>query len=498
MTPSPEPLRLSISLSGGASLGAFHAGVLAALTTAVQDVQRDGFDLRLDAIGGASAGALASMFAAHGLLNGIDTAELLYQAWVEQVSLRMLDERGAHAPLGFGALRRRLPSELEPARWPASPGGPQTTPVGLHVSLTGLRGLQYALQTADKRTIPAITYADWGEFVLQPGGGVQQLLEPEDASVIAFVLASAANPAGFAPQLLNRSDDRDAFADRGIDALPGDGHLWYTDGSSISSEPIGRVLALANRVDEAARDARRIHLMVDPLSETPDDPDAWTGDGDRPTWLSSVSRTLSIMPEQILQDDLRRVQHVNRRVERLDRLVEALAGHLDEDAVAALHRVLDDDDLPSDSADDAPAVLREVVARVAGLHGKSPVHLDLISPLLLTEAHGRDVPGMLAGEIMGDFGGFVHATLRRSDFALGYDCALTWLPDGLRRAGVPDDVIDTGLDAVRRSQRHPWHEVEQGRASLSDLPWRSRLELVRLGLHTIRVIGNDIWRAIRG
>lgn len=351
------------------------------------------------------------------------------------MSLDVLGERGAHAPLGFDELRRRLPAELEPDRWPVSPGGPQTTPVGLHVSLTGLRGLRYELHTADERTIPAITYADWGEFVLQPGGGVQQLLEPDDASVIDFVLASAANPAGFAPQLLDRSHDRDAFAARSIEALPADGRLWYTDGSSISSEPIGRVLALTHRVDEAARNARRIHLMVDPLSKIPGDRDAWTGEGDRPTWLSSVSRTLSIMPEQVLQDDLRRVEHVNARFQRLDRLVGALAGHLDDDAVSALHGVFDDHPAQY-SEHDAATVLRAVVARVAGLDDKSPVHLDLISPLL-TDTHDRDVPGMLAGEIVGDFGGFVHSSLRRSDFALGYDCSLAWLPDGLRRADVP-------------------------------------------------------------
>ena len=39
------------------------------------------------------------------------------------------------------------------------------------------RPARAALRGPDDRTIPAITYADWGEFVLEPGGGVQQLLE---------------------------------------------------------------------------------------------------------------------------------------------------------------------------------------------------------------------------------------------------------------------------------------------------------------------------------
>lgn len=497
MEPTEGPLRISVSLSGGASLGAYHAGVLAALTTALQAVQDHAHAPRLDAIGGASAGALASMFTVHGVLNGLDTAEILHQAWVEQVSLDMLRERGAESPLGFGQLRELLPGELDVDRWPKAPAGPQATPIGLHVSLTGLRGLRYEVQMSDGRTIPAITYADWGEFVLEPCGGVRQLIEPEGASVLDFVLASAAHPAGFGPEMLDRKGDREAFASRNIEDLPGDGRLWYTDGSSISSEPIGRVLTLLDRVDENARQARRIHLMVDPLSEIPEEQTAWTADAGRPTWLMSLSRTLEIMPEQVLQDDLRRVQHVNHRFERLDRLVEMLAPHLDEAAVDALHDVFDDEDLPSSADVDAATALREVVSRVAGLHGKSPVHLDLVSPLLLADRHHRDLPGLLAGEIMGDFGGFVDRRLRRSDFALGYDCLLAWLPAGLGRVDVDDDVIATAVDAVEQGRRAEWSQVEMGRAGVSDLPARNRLALLRLGLHTLRVIANDVWRIVR-
>lgn len=496
MTDDVRPLRISVTLAGGASLGAYHAGVLAALTTAVQAARVDDHDVRIDAIGGASAGALASMFAAHALLNGLDAAELLYQAWVEQVSLDLLRTDDADSPLGFDELRELLPRELAVDRWPSSPAGPHTSPIGLHVSLAGLRGLRYELDTTDDRTMPAVTYADWGEFVLQPEGGVEQLLTPEGASVVDFVLASAANPAGFGPELLDRSQDRDAFEARNIEPPPGDGRLWYTDGSIISSEPIGRVLSLLDRVDGEARDAQRIHLMVDTLSEMPDDDAAWTGDADRPTWLESLSRTLEVMPEQILYDDLRRTQHVNHRFARLDQLVETLAPHLSDQAVAALGDVFDDDALPATDADAATA-LREVVARVAGLSGKTPVHLDLVSPLLLRDLHDRSVAGLLAGEIMGDFGGFADERLRRSDFALGYDCTLAWLPDGLARADVSDDLIDTAISATEDARRDEWSEVDMGQAEVSDMPLRNRLALARLGLHTLRVIGKDAGTIVR-
>ena len=498
MAATDGQLRISVSLSGGASLGAYHAGVLGALTTALQAVQEDDRGPRLDAIGGASAGALASMFAVHGLLNGLDTAEVLYQAWVEQVSLDMLRERGAESPLGFRRLRDLLPGELDVDRWSKAPCGPQSTPIGLHVSLTGLRGLRYEVETTDHRVIPAITYADWGEFVLEPGGGVRQLLEPEGASVLDFVLASAANPAGFGPELLDRTGDREAFASRNIEDLPGGGRLWYTDGSSISSEPIGRVLTLLDRVDEGARQARRIHLMVDTLSEIPDEQTAWTADAERPTWLKSLSRTLEIMPEQILQDDLRRVQHVNHRFERLDQLVEVLAPRLDADAVTALHEVFDDEGLPSSpDADAASALARSS----AGSPGCTASRLSTSTSCrrccwrTATTATCRTCCPVRswatsAGSPIGACGA--------ATFALGYECLLAWLPDGLARVDVDDHLIATAIDAVEQGRRAEWSQVEMGRAGVSDLPSRSRLALLRLGLHTPRVIGNDIWRIARG
>jgi predicted acylesterase/phospholipase RssA len=64
MTTPPVPqrqpqLRISITLSGGAALGAYQAGAMAALFVALQHLlEADADCIWLDAIGGASAGAL--------------------------------------------------------------------------------------------------------------------------------------------------------------------------------------------------------------------------------------------------------------------------------------------------------------------------------------------------------------------------------------------------------------------------------------------------------
>lgn len=75
--------------------------------------------------------------------------------------------------------------------------------------------------------------------------------------------------------------------------------------------------------------------------------------------------------------------------------------------------------------------------------------------------------------------------------------AATPLRDGLGGVGVDDDFIASSVDAVEQGRRAVWAEVEMGRAGVSDLPPRSRLRLLRLGLHTLRVIGNDVWPIVR-
>ncbi len=71
MAAAKPPLRLSLTLSGGASLGAYEAGAAAALALAVRHLdQQQGQEASIDAIGGASAGALVAMFTAHALLEG--------------------------------------------------------------------------------------------------------------------------------------------------------------------------------------------------------------------------------------------------------------------------------------------------------------------------------------------------------------------------------------------------------------------------------------------
>ena len=98
-------------------------------------------------------------------------------------------------------------------------------------------------------------------------------------------------------------------------------------------------------------------------------------------------------------------------------------------------------------------------------------------------AHGD---WLLAGEMLGDFGGFLQADLRRSDFALGYASVLIWAPEGLAACGVSQAAVDAAVEAANDSSPEDWEKVRRGEAGGRDLPWRARLRLAHFLLRGVR------------
>lgn len=495
----PEALRVTLTLSGGASLGAYQAGATAALLVALEHVRDEhGLDVRVDAIGGASAGAIVGLMAAYSLLEGVSGFDVLHEAWVERVSIDTLLRRRSRGPLSLEGVRAELPDLLAGGKRARA----QAHPVALHVALTGLRGLTYELEGLRRDApVSAVTFADWKDFVLEPGGGPAQYFEPDQRSPLDAVLASASHPGAFAPRVLDRREDRDDYGSQGVVNLPRSGWLWYTDGGLVQSEPVGRTLSAARRI-EGREDAHRLNLMIDPRSEEPTDAEKWSDRGYDATWAGGLARALAVLPEQALYEDLRKLQRDNRRIEWLGDLERALDGHLDERAADGLRRITEVIDAEHDEvraghprrtgpAADASAIelLRDVIERISGLTGKDPVAVDVISPLLLAHRDGVDSVGeLLAGELLGDFGGFLQVDLRRSDFALGYESVLAWAPDGLAACDLPPAAVDAAVAAARESKPEGWEKVRRGQTRGRDLPWRARLRLARFLLRGVRAL----------
>ena len=428
MTTTEEhcPIRLSLTLPGSASLGAFQAGAMAAIAVMITTLRDRGHAVRVDAIGGSSAGSIVSALFAYCSLTGVDAPTLLRRAWVDEVDAELLRGGTRGAPLGFDELRSRFGSFLDDDRHKRDRHPRLDHPITIQVGLTSLLGFTVQLDTLgdDGSTL---TYADWAEFDLEPGLDLDTLFEPEGGSLVDAILASAAHPATFAPSELDRSDSHDAYQAKGITNFPEAGRLWYTDGGLVESQPVGRVIRAARAQGGSTPHDRRLHLIVDPRSSGPSGDEPWSDGPDEPSWLDGLTRSLSIVPTQALHDDIRRVAKVNDRLARLD---EICRSHTHDDA--------------------SRAGLRDELAEAFGLAGKEIVELEMISPLLLAE-DDRQISDLLAGDIIGAFGGFLSRRIRRSDFRLGWNCTSAWVEHGLESLGCAAADVDAVTDALADS-----------------------------------------------
>ena len=423
------------------------------------------------------------------------------------MTLPLLRSTDSRSLLSFDELREHVPQVLDPDG-PAKPESDdfpwrQDRKIALHIQVTGLRGLTYPIRGLRRdEPIAGSTYADWGRFELEPGGGLEQMTEPEGRSPLDFVLASAASPGGFAPELLDRRPDADAYESHGIGNFPESGHLWYTDGGLLGAQPLGRVIAAGRALHGSDEDAEGVHVLIDPRSES-SSLDVWSDPDAEPTWQTGASRALAILSEQSLFDDMRRIEKDNSRIEWAKRLAGELAGELSDEGTEALEKFIEDveserkemrADERTGSAGDAAEgdpgeLLHRALCEIAGLVGKERVSIDVISPLVLADGSEDDVGSLLAGEFMGDFGGFLSRELRASDFALGYESALAWLRESLPECGVDDGVVESTLAFVESKRRYDSDEIRSGEAEFSDVSLRDRLALVRLGAHLFRVLG---------
>jgi predicted acylesterase/phospholipase RssA len=464
-----RPLRITMTFPGAASLGAFQAGAGAAIAVVIDSLRRQGRDVRVDAVGGASAGSIVAMLLCHCLLTGRDAPTLLRSAWVDEVDIDLLRGGGAHAPLAFDDLQERLRSFLESDSNDPIGHEPLADGITFDVALTSLLGFSSRVVAAGGAD-STLTYVDWLRYELRPQVGLSQLVEPEGASLLEAVLVSASHPGAFAPRTIGRNAASASHEQRPLTNVDGDGRSWYTDGGLVGTHPIGRILEAARERADGAP-ATRLHLVVDPRSSGPSGNESWADPDEEKTWIDGMRRALSVLPTQALHDDLRSIATVNERLDRLDATVDDLAKRLDED--------VDRD------------ALREQLAAIGGLAGKERVDVEMISPLMEVTGGERGVNDLLAGDFIGAFGGFVDRRIRASDFALGWRSVATWAPDALRRHGVePSEIEQLGVDLEQADSDDWTGDVLEGDA-VDRLDWADRWKIGLLGVEIARVVLSD-------
>lgn len=460
------PLRLSLTLPGSASLGAFQAGATAALAVMITTLRASGRVVTVDAIGGSSAGSIVSMLFTHGLATGRDTPALLADAWVDEVDIELLRCGNSTAPLDFDDLRSKLLSFLDDGDHPEGVNEPLDSPVEIQVGLTSLLGYEIAATTLDE-TEPSLSFADWAIHVLTPGGGVDELVEPRGAGLLDAVLTSASHPLALRPRTLDRSADRTLIAERGVENLSDDATAWFTDGGLVETEPIGRIVRAARR-NSGDAPGRRVHLIVDPRSSGPSGDPSWADAETDKSWLEGLRRAISVVPTQALHDDVRAIVDVNHRLGALDDLVDWLTERTPD---------VDSEDL------------RRRLASFGGLDDKEHVDLVMITPLRYLEAQDADdgVTDILAGDFIGAFGGFLDRQIRHSDFALGWKSTRAWVDAGLGARDVERSDIDAVLAALDDHRVADWGKPINEDDGIDQLDRRGRWQLVLLALQFARV-----------
>ena len=465
-----SPIRLSITLPGSASLGAFQAGAVAALSVVIRSLRSRGQPVAIDAVGGASAGSIVAALFAHCLVSGRDAPALLRQAWVDEVDIGLLRSGGDGAPLAFDDLRERVQSFLSDTdEYPFGLHEPVSEPISVQVGLTSLLGFTTPVVT-DGRASSTISYTDWMAFQLEPRSGVEAVTEPDGRSLLDAVLVSAAHPAAFSPRSLDRAPDRAEYEKRGIDNFPESGELWYTDGGLVESRPIGRVLGAARSVAPDF-DGVRLHFVIDPRSSGPSGDREWGEPAERREWIDGVRRALSILPTQALHDDLRTVAATNDRLVEVEALIDRY------------------DDLIGD--DERGNELRKELARLAGVDDKSFVELALISPLLRARQTNDNVSELLAGDFIGAFGGFLDRSIRRSDFGLGWMCTVAWVEDELADRGVDQSLVDEVMATLDASTDVNWADQILDGDSIDQLSRTGRWQLALLALRFGQVLARE-------
>jgi predicted acylesterase/phospholipase RssA len=517
-------LRIALTISGAVALGAYEGGALAALLCAIRDLcQGEDPAIRVDAIGGASAGSITGMLTARCLLEGIDPVYVMREAWVERDSLSVMRTAAPDEPLSLDALRRASVDLLDPRDRRGAPAhrvdARQRAPIRMVMALASLRGLEYRVPSLSARhPVRATTSLDWATFTFTSGQPARELVEPVRASPTDVALASAANALAFRPVLLDRSGGEAGYRSRGIVNFPPSKHLWYTDGGILDSEPLTRTLDLVREVDQdSSPDTRRVQLLVHPNPTGAPTGTAWADEQNPPTWLATLLRARDLQRTQSVYDDLLHLEQINTRLDWTGRLFDEIGpvlDDLDEDTAARFRDALmrasgviegqrralrAHEEHPAAAAPEPVAdkptteLLRDVVGQIAGIGGKERIALEVISPLLLPDAKATPVAQMLAGEFLFHFGGFLSHALRRSDFDLGYLSTLEWLRDGgLRENGLPAELEEQALARAEAAHRpgEQWRAL--GRSAFQDLPVRERLALVSVFAHIARVVAHDL------
>jgi len=503
-------LKLGLTTSGAISLGAYEGGALAALLLGLEDLREH---VVIDCIAGASAGAITGLLAARCLALGADPVEAMRSAWVDTPDLKHLVTHDEDAPLSAEYLADAATRVL--ATPVTGRPRPQQHEVRVTMAMCSLAGLGYQIRVEEgDPPVDAVTYLDWSNASFGPASTLDDF-----ELAAARALTSGANPYGFPPSLVEHTPaEIAALRAAGVHNTGLVARSWYTDGGTLDNEPFGRLLDLLD--DDPDAGDERIVLLVHPIPTVLPKASMWTNAAVQPRWARTGLRAAALHGDQSIFDDLRALSKVNTRLGWVEDVAAAIDGAiaelgLDATATAAVNARLDalidhlDDDHatinrtihrqpPARSArpaNDRLALLRAAIRRAAGLDGKRPVSVQIVSPSM--DPSGAPAADLLAGEKLGHFFGFLSVRFRKSDFALGYRHMQIWMATNLRTALAGSTAALADLDVALAHVRAGYDELGWDDQRFGDAGWDTltigdKFRLAEVAAHTAHISERDI------
>lgn len=451
--------RIALVLGGGASLGSYIGGAVSEIIRAIEGNRRAD-SVIIDVITGASAGALNAALAARCLTVNRNLLPWIETAWVDAADASVLLDPARPQREGWldVSVLEELARELvaSPATADDEPSRAGGKSIRLGFTLANLYGVtydrRYGFLNAPNRSFGTRVHTDDIRFRLT---GDSRAGSPVWDEIADAAVASASFPFAFPPRRIGRT--REDFPGARLRTGPdGKVDMWYLDGGLFDNAPLGLARDLVEMEGEDPGEDRR-YLFVEPALES-----AGSGHQEFSGPPSTLGGMASALAQAVLGQgaarDWQTANRINSRLEILRALVERLpdlAPDLADPGALALGRYIGElaehvaevqiaenpatgsgsDDPAGDHLDAAVerieadpaysaalsradsraararlAKLVFVLEAAAGLQDKDVLPLYLVAP-----ADGR----ALAGDFLGNFGGFFHRDWRANDFRAG-------------------------------------------------------------------------------
>ena len=477
-------LRLSLTIPGAVSLGAYESGALAALIVAAKVLGQD--TLLIDSIAAGSAGSITGLLAARSLLDGIDPLTLLASASVEDASLRALEAEAADPPLLSDASFAVAASLLGPTNISdVAATTRQEEPVVLSMALsTPGDGTCDPPDPTSDAMAQSWALPDWYIITLTNSATPHEYLAYAEASIAAGRTAAGSDARSGRPL-----DDEQRCEEAGLLRLPGDGLFWYTVGGAAGNEALDRTIDLAEQIGS---DDERLYLVIspDPAYPARSPSDTSGGDPPSPPSVRIGTDTFGRADARSIYEELERLEGASSPFAWIGTAVPAVnssgdrcnSGTFDPDADAvqfrsSLHAALGNahESVRHREADIASVAGRIVAEREADYSTDYASLLGLLIDTTSTPARPRHVPVEVVSpavdpsvdvpawqQLVGAYCGFFDFTLRHGDFCLGYRNMHYWLEHRLN-SYLPIDLsaavemVERGYEEVVRKDGRDMH-----------------------------------------